>query len=136
MVLAFTKNKEVVFVRQYKHGVREITVELPAGMRKEKSPEEAAHCELKEETGIVTKDLIFLGKLFLAPSKDGTITNVFVASDVEITQEQNLDDNEDIEVFLIPIKEIDEKIAKGEIMSADTIAALALAKLKLPKLFI
>lgn len=135
MVLAFTKNKEVVFVRQYKHGVREITIELPAGMRKEKTPEEAAHCEIKEEAGIVVENLTFLGKLFLAPSKDGTITNVFVASDVEITQEQELDDNEDIEVLLIPIREIDLKISNGEIMCADTVAAIALAKLKMPELF-
>lgn len=135
MVLAFTKNKEVVFVRQYKHGVREITIELPAGMRKEKTPIEAAHCELKEEAGILAKDLIFFGKLFLAPSKDGTITNLFMTANAEITQGQELDENEEIEVLLVPIDEIDVKISSGEIMSADTIAALTLAKLKMPEYF-
>jgi len=31
MILAITKTKELLFVRQYKHGVQEIILELPAG---------------------------------------------------------------------------------------------------------
>ncbi len=48
MVLPITKDGKVVFVRQYKHGSGEITVELPAGMiEKNVSPKKQAKMELK-----------------------------------------------------------------------------------------
>src|SRR3989344_5360996 len=49
MIVAVTTNKEVVFVRQYKHGAGEIVIELPAGrIRKGNIPEREAIMELEE----------------------------------------------------------------------------------------
>ena len=35
MILAITKKKEIVFVRQYKHGAGDVIIELPAGRIKQ-----------------------------------------------------------------------------------------------------
>src|SRR5437899_611317 len=51
-VFAITARNEVVLTRQYKHGVKEIVVELPAGLVGHgETPLAAAQRELLEETG-------------------------------------------------------------------------------------
>jgi ADP-ribose pyrophosphatase len=52
-VLAITPQHEVVLVRQYKHALGEILLELPGGMQqKNTSIIQSALNELEEETGI------------------------------------------------------------------------------------
>ena len=50
-VFALTEEGQVVMVKQYRHGIREISIELPGGVIDEgETPEEAARRELMEET--------------------------------------------------------------------------------------
>ena len=135
MVLAITKNNEVVFVRQYKHGVQEIILELPAGRVGNSKPKEAAKEELQEETGIIASNLTPLGQVYVAPSKDSTETFGFLVQNAEITKKQKLEVTEEIEIVLVPINKLNEKIKSGEIKAADTLALLSLARLKHPQLF-
>ena len=138
MVVAVTEKKEVVFVRQYKNGVGEILIELPAGrlgQNSKKSLEQLGRDELLEEVGIVAENLIHLGEVLPSPSKDSTHTHGFLLLNAKITQEQSLDQNEEIEIVLVPAKEIEVKIKSGEIRASDTIALLAIAKIKFPQFF-
>lgn len=135
MVVAITKDKEIVFVKQYKHGVREIILELPAGRVGKLTPQEAAGEELREEVGIRAEELVSLGELFVAPSKDSTKTFGFFVEDAEITEKQKLDETEEIEIVLIPAKKVNKMIVSGEIKAADTVALLYLVQLKHPYLF-
>lgn len=135
MIVAVTPEKEIVFAKQYKHGVQDILLELPAGRIGGKTPQQAAHEELREETGIVADELVPLGKVAIAPSKDSTYTHAFLLTNARIQKEQDLDETENIELVKIPISKLDEKIMSGEIHVADTIAALTLAKLNQPKIF-
>src|SRR4030042_6958442 len=51
-VIPITPHDEVVLIRQYRHGIREVTLEIPGGIMEGKdSPEDAARRELIEETG-------------------------------------------------------------------------------------
>lgn len=136
MIVALTKQREIVFVRQYKHGAGEIIIELPAGrVKKDTTAEQTAIMELEEETGYVTKEIEFLGEMYAVPSKDTVQTYGFLVRNVEIVKEQNLEETEDIEVLLIPVSEVDQKIKSGEIRATDTIAFIKLAQLKAPELF-
>ena len=131
MVLPVTSNNELIFVRQYKHGAREITLELPAGrIEKGQSPIQAARLELEQETGIVSDDLTPIGELRPFPSKDKMIVYGFLANGINCTRKQNLDETEDLEVEPISLTCVDEKIRSGEINCSDTLALIALAKLK------
>src|SRR4030067_3853160 len=50
MIVPFTKNNEIIFARQYKHGAGEVIIELPAGRIKDgNKPEKEARIELEEE---------------------------------------------------------------------------------------
>ncbi len=135
MVVALTAKRELVLVKQYKHGVREITLELPAGRVESRTPKEAAKKELREETGIIANELIPIGSVFVAPSKDSTITHGFLLKNAQVQKKQQLDDTEDIELVFIPLQELDEKIKSGKIRASDTIALITLARLNNPELF-
>jgi len=135
MIVAITPNNEIVFARQYKHGVRDIILELPAGRVGNKSPEEAAKDELREETGIIADRLFPIGHVFVAPSKDSTITYGFLMENARVQTEQKPDETEDIELIYVPTSELDQMIMSGKIRGSDTISLITLARLHHPELF-
>lgn len=52
VIVPVTEEGKIVLVRQYRHGVEEVLLELPAGcMEPGEEPEVSAHRELSEETG-------------------------------------------------------------------------------------
>lgn len=126
LVLALTPDHEIVFVRQYRHGVQQILLELPAGSFNitEESGKEAAIRELQEETGYVAKEIISLGILYDNPVKDTNKIHLFLAQNVTKTGEIDRDITEEIEIILIPLSQVREKITQGEICVAGSVAAI------------
>lgn len=138
MVVAITTENEVVFVRQYKHGIGEVCIEFPAGrIEHGRTPEETAILELQEEVGVIigAHSLIKLIELWTEPSKSSVRVTGFFVNNVTITGDQHLEESENIEVLKIPISEIDSFINDNEIHASDTLALLLLAKMKFPKIF-
>jgi ADP-ribose pyrophosphatase len=127
-VLPITANREILFVRQYRHAIDDFFIELPAGGFDplQENPELAAMRELEEETGYVAKKIKKIATLYSSPSKDTNQIHLFLAENVVKVSEQNLDITEEIEVLLIPINEVLEKINRGEICVTGTVAALFL----------
>ncbi|MBE9583047.1 NUDIX hydrolase [Mucilaginibacter sp. JRF] len=137
-VLAITKNNEVVLVRQYKHALGQILLELPGGMQqKNKSIIESALNELEEETGIkATADqLISLGKIANNPTKLKQITYGFILFDAEFNSQQKLDSTEDIEVLTLPAPEVLHKAIDGDIWVTDSLNFILKAALAYPDVF-
>lgn len=138
MVVAITKENELIFVRQYKHGIGEICIEFPAGrIEHGHTPEEAAIAELLEETGIIVdaQSLVKLIELWTEPSKSSVRVTGFFVKDVTITGDQQLEESEDIEVLKVPLSELDSFILENEIHASDTLALLLLARMKFPDEF-
>ncbi|BAB75232.1 NUDIX hydrolase [Anabaena sp. FACHB-709] len=128
LVLPITANREVIFVRQYRHGTGDFFLELPAGRFNptQESAENAGLRELEEETGYIAQQLIKIATLYDNPSKDTNQIHLFLAEDVVKVGKQNLDITEEIEIILIPVDSVLEKITQGEISVAGSIAALFL----------
>jgi len=123
MVLPITREGNVVLVRQYKHGIREVITELPGGMAKPgQSVEEAALAELEEETGIRTTidNLEPLGKLANSSTKSNSMTQCFLARGLTFNSRQSLDDTEDIEILLRSPEEAIRMVMEGEIWVSDS----------------
>jgi ADP-ribose pyrophosphatase len=131
MIVPVTEEGEFVFVRQYKHGIREITLEFPAGIVEAgQTPVQAAYAELEQETGICAKNIVSLGDLRTMPSKNFAALYGFVAFNVSISKAQQLDVSEEIEVIKLKEKEVETKILNGEINCSDTVALYYLYRLK------
>ena len=64
VILPILPNKKVIVNINFRHATRAWELELPRGKREKKeTPEHAALRELKEETGCISDQLIFLGDL-------------------------------------------------------------------------
>ncbi|NEQ32743.1 MAG: NUDIX hydrolase [Leptolyngbya sp. SIO4C5] len=128
MVLPLLPDERVLFVRQYRHGVQKLLTELPAGTfdPQQEAPAAAALRELQEETGYSADHLTPLGTLYDNPVKDTNQIHLFLAEAVYPVGQQQLDITEAIALVLIPLSEISQRIAQGELQVAGTLAALML----------
>lgn len=123
-VIPLTPKDEVVMVQQYRHGIRDITLEIPGGLIESgDSPEDAARRELMEETGYREESLISLGAVHPNPAIQNNLCYTFLAKNVYPAGKQNQDEREDIEVVTIPLAEVPRLIREGVITHALVIAA-------------
>jgi ADP-ribose pyrophosphatase len=128
LIFPVTPAGEIVFVRQYRHGVGEILLELPAGRFNpdEENALSAATRELTEETGYVAEQVMPMATFYDNPVKDTNQIHLFFAKDVKLIGKRKLDLTEDIEVVLVSIAEVKGRIAKGEICVSGSVAAIFL----------
>ena len=123
-VIPITSEREVVLIRQYRHGTREVTLEIPGGIVEAgDSPQEAARRELREETGYEAGEMIGLGFVHPNPAFLDNRCYTFLAQDVRRTGLQTQDDKEDIHVLLKPLAEIPKLIREGGITHSLVVAA-------------
>ncbi len=129
-IVAITKDDQVVFVRQYRHGYGDFAVEVPGGsVRDGEPPVEAILRELKEETGYASDEQpVQLGRFATNPALANNWISTFLLRNVYKASEQQLDDTEDIEVLLVPFAEVAHRILQGEITQSFTVAACLVAR--------
>jgi len=123
-VIPITSLGEIVLVRQYRHGTRDVTLEIPGGIvEPQDSPEDAARRELIEETGFKEREMVFLGSVNPNPAFLTNRCYTYVARNVVRVKTQEQDEKEDIEVEVMPLEEIPRLIREGEITHALVLAA-------------
>jgi ADP-ribose pyrophosphatase len=128
VIFAVTPQEEVVLVKQYKHGVQEIVLELPGGVVDEdENFEDAAKRELVEETGYSVDSLKLIASLYDNPTKDTNKINLYLGQNALKTADQDLDENEEIEVSTVELSSLKGKILNGEIKVSGSVAAILLA---------
>jgi 8-oxo-dGTP pyrophosphatase MutT (NUDIX family) len=132
-VVAVTEYKNIVFVRQYRHGVQQTVLELPCGAvdPHDSSPCEAIRRELLEETGYTSDQFIETGRLSPNSANHTNFTYCFLAIDVKRVTQPALDDTEQIETELIPLNDVMGLIDQGEVYQALHVASLFFALRKL-----
>ena len=128
-VVALTKKQEVVLVKQYRHGVEQVLLEIPAGAMEpeDESPLQAVKRELLEETGYTSENFIEVGRAYPNPTTHTNWTYSFLALDVELVAQQDLDETEEIEVSLVPFDEFVRLAKAGGLPQALHVSALFFA---------
>jgi ADP-ribose pyrophosphatase len=127
-IFPITINGEVVLVKQYKHGIKSITLEFPGGyINKNESAISAAKRELSEETGYKAKKFKKIGCISKDASNSHTYLHIYLAVNSEKIEQQLLDNTENIDVVLMDVNSILKNIRNGKIIEISTIAAFFLS---------
>jgi 8-oxo-dGTP pyrophosphatase MutT (NUDIX family) len=136
LVVALTTGGEILFARQYKHGAREILVELPGGYLDEgEEPLAAAQRELLEETGFAGQDWRPLGSYLGNPTKErGNRLHFYLVTGATRVAAPHRDSTEEIEVLAIPVREVYSERFLAELRVLGTRLALELARPALSEL--
>jgi protein-tyrosine-phosphatase/8-oxo-dGTP pyrophosphatase MutT (NUDIX family) len=124
-IVPLTADGHVVMVRQYRHGVADVTLEIPGGMldATDVDPGVAARREMFEETGYDSERIEALGQTHPNPAIQGNRCHTFVAHDVVRRAEPQLGQMEHTEPVLVPLARIPELILSGTISHALVIVA-------------
>lgn len=113
-VLAFTDAGQVVLTRQYRHPLRRVILDLPAGgVHVGETPEQAARRELAEETGLSARDMRLLGRFFPAPGMMDHSVHVFCARGIEQGAAAP-DEHELIDMVLVEWPDLLRQIVSGD----------------------
>ena len=124
-VLPVTAEGKILMVRQYRNALDRYTLEIPAGKLDDpQEPKiECAYRELEEETGFKTENMEYLISVNTTVAFCDEAIDIFVARNL-IPSRQHLDEDEVIDVEAWDLKDLEERIYKGEITDGKTIAAI------------
>jgi 8-oxo-dGTP pyrophosphatase MutT (NUDIX family) len=124
-IVPITPDDQVVLIRQYRHGVDDITLEVPGGMvdAADPSPLEAARREMREETGYDSTDVVPLGSIHPNPAIQANRCHTFLARSVVKLHEPQFDTTEETEVVLVPLTDVPDLIRRGLISHALVVVA-------------
>ncbi len=125
-IVPLTAEGQVVLIRQFRHGIRCHTLEIPGGMvDRGETPEQAALRELQEETGYVAQRVRLLGRISPNPAIQGNWCYMFLADECRLLEQPRPEEFERIEVVLCPLADVPELIRREQIVNAMVINAFA-----------
>ena len=130
-ILPLTDEGNVILERQYRYPFHEVIVEIPAGKLNspEEDPRRAALRELREETGAVASELLYLGDYYGSPAIMGERIRMYLARGLSF-EEQQTDEDEFLEVFEMPLTDLVEEVMAGAVPDGKTqVAVLRVAEL-------
>lgn len=126
-VIPVTPEGDVLFVRQYRFGVEDLTLEIPGGMCDPgETPRRAARRELREETGFRARKLIELGWVHPNPAIQDNRCWTYLARDVVRVGAARPDVHESFDLVRVPFGEVSERIRRAEITHALVVSAFQL----------
>lgn len=125
-VIAFTPEKEIILVEQYRFGIEEPTLEIPGGIvdAGEKTLK-AAKRELLEETGYQSDQWSSLGKVSANPAIMSNYAHVYLAEHCVYKGADNPDEHERINVHIISWQNFLNLVKGGTIHHSIVLAAVA-----------
>ena len=124
-IIPIDSDNNVIFVKQYRHAIEQMSIEIPAGVLDdgESDPRACAIRELEEETGLKAGHVEFLMKMH--PGIGCLDETIYIYAARELSAGQtNYDADEFIEIVKYPLQKAIEMVFSGEITDSKSIAAL------------
>ena len=127
-ILPVDEQGRVYFVTQFRVGSASQLLELPAGVLEPgEDPLEAAHREVREETGMAARNMQELGSFYLAPGYTDEYMTIFLATGL-YDSPLSPDADEFLNLSTLPVAEAYRLAQAGGIQDGKTLAALLLAQ--------
>jgi ADP-ribose pyrophosphatase len=121
------ENRQILFIRQYRHATGKELIELPAGVLESgEDPAIGAQREMREEVGMSANILKLIGEFFLAPGYSTEKMYVFLANGL-YPDPLPKDEDEFLEVEKIPVPVAYRMIQQNQIQDAKSISAFLIA---------
>ena len=120
-VVALTDDSRICLVRQYRASLSRVTVEIPAGkLDPGEDPLTCAKRELKEETGMEAEKIAFLTTIATSDGFTDELIHIYMAPGLHFTA-PDPDDDEFINVDLVPLSELIDAVLDGRIEDCKTV---------------
>jgi ADP-ribose pyrophosphatase len=126
VIAAVSADGMLPLVRQYKHGAGEVTLELPAGVFFDGTPEEASVRELREETGWECQNVTRIGEFFDDATKNTNRVYCMLATGAYRAGPQQLEEIEassGLELVEVSLAQLPELLASGMIKAQSSVAS-------------
>jgi ADP-ribose pyrophosphatase len=128
IAVALTPERRIVLVRQYKHGIGRVVLEMPAGMIDAgEAPDACVIRELAEETGYAGDPPRLLRSLYADPTSSNASFHVFLIENAAPKFAQSLDPTEEIAIETTTIEDFSNAARDGRICSGSQVAAAYIA---------
>ncbi len=123
-VIPVTNDGEIILIEQFRHGVADLTLEIPGGVvDSPERPSEAARRELLEETGFQAAEIVRIGESIPNPAIQNNRMHHFLATGCKKVAEPNFDSDESIATSRVAPGDINELLKTGRIAHALVVAA-------------
>lgn len=124
-VVPVTDDGKVIMERQFRYPLDSVIWEIPAGKLDSKDEDrlEAAKRELREETGYTADEWIDLGIYHPAAAYTDEKITIYLAKGLH-KGERDLDEDEFLDVYEVPLEELVKEIMAGNITDGKTQVAL------------
>ncbi|MBO4393590.1 MAG: NUDIX hydrolase [Spirochaetales bacterium] len=125
-VVAMDDEQKIVIEHQFRYPFHTETLEIPAGKLDFEGEDllEAVKRELYEETGITASEFTYLSPFWPVCAYSTEAIHLFFAKGLTFTNRRELDEDENINVEMVPIRDVVQMIYDGKIPDAKTQAAV------------
>jgi ADP-ribose pyrophosphatase len=135
VILARTRRRRYLLVRQFRFAARDWLWEFPAGgVNPGESLKRAAARELSEETGVAPRKLTYLLSIFPSPGVSSERMHLLLAEGL-FPKRGVPDEDEELEVREFSLAELGRLIARGAVADAKTILSYFLLRRRRPSIF-
>lgn len=126
-VLAITRDRRAVMVRQFRQASREMSLEFPGGLVDQgEEPKTAALREIAEETGYVPGETTLLGRIKNNPALIDNTCHIYLVENAVSTGRLHFDEAEDLETLLVPLTDLPRLVAEGQITHSVPLSVISL----------
>lgn len=120
--------ERLTLVGQYRYMVDEYSWEFPQGHFEHTNIEETAREELREETGLIAKNIYECGSFWMAPGAITQECKMFFATDLEQGERHLEMSEEGMQSKTVTLEEFWKMVAEGIIKDGPTLASMSIVQ--------
>lgn len=121
-IIPITKDKKIIFVKQYRKPLEKELLEIPAGrLEKDEAPDITAVRELEEETGYTTNSVSLITSFYTSPGFADELIYLYMTTDLSLVDHPvEGDEHGQIELVELTLDEAVQYVEEQKIHDAKT----------------